>query len=250
MFSLKDKKALITGATGGIGRAIAESFARQGADVVLSGTREAILKDLAMHIEKTYGVKAIPLVCSLNDGAAVDGLFDTAETAIGAPIDILVNNAGITKDTLMLRMKDEDWHQVLDINLTAAFRLCRSAIKSMMKRRTGRIINMTSIVGVTGNPGQTNYCASKAGLIGFSKALAQEIASRGITVNCIAPGFIDTAMTEELPETVKAKILSSIPQGKMGTADDIASATVYLASDEAGYVTGQTLHINGGMVMV
>jgi 3-oxoacyl-[acyl-carrier protein] reductase len=249
MFSLKEKKALITGATGGIGRVIAENLARQGADVVLTGTRQEVLDEVAAHISATYGVKAIPMVCALNDAAACDALFEKAEAAVG-PIDILVNNAGITRDTLLMRMKDEDWQAVLDVNLTSMFRLCRAAVKGMMKRRYGRIINMSSVVGSAGNPGQTNYCASKAGMIGFSKSLAQEVATRGITVNCVAPGFIETAMTDVLPDAVKTKILSGVPQGKLGTSDDIAAAVVYLASTEAGYVTGQTLHINGGMLMV
>ncbi len=249
MFSLKGKKALITGATGGIGQAIAETLAQQGADVVLSGTREAVLVDVATHIETTYGVRAVPIVCSLSDVEALEGLFAKAEEAVGQ-IDILVNNAGITRDTLIIRMKDEDWQSVLDINLTAAFRLCRAATKSMMKRRFGRIINISSVVGSTGNPGQTNYCASKAGVVGFSKALAHEVSTRGITVNCVAPGFIETAMTAELSEVVKTKILGAIPQGRMGNPMDIASAAAFLASNEASYITGQTLHVNGGMEMV
>lgn len=249
MFSLKDKKVLVTGATGGIGRSIAEAVAKQGATVVLSGTREAVLHEVASHIKETFQVDTYVLPCSLSDTAATDALFDQAE-ALAGEIDIIVNNAGITRDTLLMRMKDEDWQAVLDVNLTSIFRICKSAVKTMMKRRKGRIINISSVVGTTGNPGQTNYCASKAGMVGFSKALAQEIASRGITVNCVAPGFIETAMTDELPEAVKTKILASIPQGKMGSAEDIAAAVVFLASDEAAYVTGQTLHINGGMVMV
>ncbi len=249
MFSLKGKKALITGATGGIGQAIAEILAQQGADIVLSGTREAVLVDVAQHIETTYGVRAVPIVCSLTDVEALESLFAKAEETVGQ-IDILVNNAGITRDTLIIRMKDEDWQSVLDINLTAAFRLCRAATKSMMKRRFGRIINISSVVGSTGNPGQTNYCASKAGMVGFSKALAHEVSTRGITVNCVAPGFIETAMTAELPEAVKTKILGAIPQGRMGNPVEIASAVAFLASNEAGYVTGQTLHVNGGMEMV
>ncbi len=249
MFSLKDKKVLVTGATGGIGRSIAEAVAKQGATVVLSGTREAVLQEVASHIKETFHVDAHILPCSLSDAAATHALFDQAE-ALAGDIDIIVNNAGITRDTLLMRMKDEDWQAVLDVNLTSLFRICKSAVKTMMKRRKGRIINISSVVGTTGNPGQTNYCASKAGMVGFSKALAQEIASRGITVNCVAPGFIETAMTDELPEAVKTKILASIPQGKMGSAEDIAAAVVFLASDEAAYVTGQTLHINGGMVMV
>lgn len=249
MFSLKGKKALITGATGGIGQAIAEALAKQGADVVLSGTRAAVLAEVAATIESAYGVKAVAIACSLSDVAAVEGLFAEAETAVGQ-IDILVNNAGITRDTLIIRMKDEDWQEVIDVNLTATFRLARAATKNMMKRRFGRIINISSVVGSAGNPGQTNYCASKAGMVGFSKALAHEVASRGITVNCVAPGFIETSMTDVLPDTVKTKILSAIPQGRMGSPAEIASAVAYLASDEAGHMTGQTMHINGGMEMV
>lgn len=249
MFSLKSKKALITGATGGIGRAIAETLAQQGADLVITGTRESILNEVAEQLKNDFNVQVIPMVCHLTDAQAVDSLFENAEKALGH-IDILINNAGITRDTLLMRMKDEDWASVLDINLTSVFRLSRAAIKTMMKRRYGRIINISSIVGTTGNPGQANYCASKAGMVGFSKALAQEIASRNITVNCVAPGFIETAMTEELPETVRAKILSAIPQGKIGNVKDIAFAVAYLASNEASYVTGQTLHVNGGMTMV
>jgi 3-oxoacyl-[acyl-carrier protein] reductase len=249
MFSLKNKKALITGATGGIGREIAEALAHQGADLVLTGTRDAVLTEVAQHIEKTYNVQAIPIVCSLSDAEACNTLFEKAENALG-PIDILVNNAGITKDGLLLRMKDDDWQTVLDINLTSTFRLCRSSIKSMMKRRIGRIINITSVVGTIGNAGQTNYCASKAGMVGFSKALAHEVATRGITVNCIAPGFIESPMTDDLPDAVKTKILSTIPLGRLGNGKEIAAAVVYLASDSASYITGQTLHINGGMTMI
>ena len=249
MCSLKGKKALVTGATGGIGQAIAEALAKQGADVVLSGTRAAVLAEVAANIESTYGVKAVAITCLLSDVAAVEGLFAEAEAAVGQ-IDILVNNAGITRDTLIIRMKDEDWQEVIDVNLTATFRLARAATKNMMKRRFGRIINISSVVGSAGNPGQTNYCASKAGMVGFSKALAHEVATRGITVNCVAPGFIETSMTDVLPEAVKAKILGAIPQGRMGSPAEIASAVAYLASDEAGHMTGQTMHINGGMEMV
>lgn len=249
MFSLSGKKALITGATGGIGEAVAKALAAQGASLAISGTRETILNENAEKLSNTYGVKVVPLMCQLNDSHMVDSLCEQAESALDG-IDILVNNAGITKDTLLMRMKDEDWQEVLHINLTATFQLCRAAIKTMMKRRYGRIINMSSVVGVAGNPGQTNYCASKAGLIGFSKALAQEVASRGITVNCVAPGFIETAMTHDLPDAVKTKLLQVIPQGKIGQVGDIAAAVIYLASDEASYVTGQTLHVNGGMLMV
>ncbi len=249
MFSLNGKKALITGATGGIGKAIAESLAAQGADLVLTGTRDAVLNDLVTHITSTFGVNAAAITCSLSDVDAIESLFVKAEEAIG-PIDILVNNAGITRDTLIIRMKDDDWQSVIDVNLTAVFRLTRAAIKNMMKHRYGRIINISSVVGSTGNPGQTNYCASKAGLVGFSKALAHEVATRGITVNCVAPGFIETPMTAELPDAVKGKILGAIPVNRMGSVAEIASAVAYLASSEASYVTGQTLHVNGGMEMV
>lgn len=249
MFSLKDQCALVTGASGGIGRQIVHSLASQGAHVVLSGTREGVLSELAQEIESAHKVKAVVKTCALDNPESVEALFPAAEEALGK-IDILVNNAGITKDGLIIRMKDNDWQSVIDINLTAAFRLSRAALKSMMRARYGRIINITSVVGAAGNPGQANYCASKAGLIGMSKSLAQEVATRGITVNCVAPGFIESDMTAVLPEGVKEKILSSIPKGSMGTPEDIASAVVFLASAEAGYVTGQTLHVNGGMYMV
>lgn len=246
MFELTGKTALVTGATGGIGAAIARAFHAQGAHVVLSGTREAVLQELAAELgERTSAVAA-----NLSDSAAVDGLVEAAEAAAGAPIDILVANAGITKDGLLLRMKDEDWDSVLKVNLESYFRLCRAAVKGMMRRRSGRIIGITSVVGVTGNPGQANYAASKAGMIGFSKALAQEVATRGITVNCVAPGFIESPMTDALNEQQRAQIMSTIPADRLGTGNDVATACVYLASTEAGYVTGQTLHVNGGMVMI
>jgi 3-oxoacyl-[acyl-carrier protein] reductase len=246
MFDLTGKTALVTGATGGLGSAIARAFHAQGAHVVLSGTRESVLEALAGELgERTSAVAA-----NLSEPAAVDRLVDAAETAAGQPLDVLVANAGITRDGLLLRMKDEDWDAVLKVNLESYFRLCRAATKGMMRRRSGRIIGITSVVGVMGNPGQTNYAASKAGMIGFSKSLAQEVATRGITVNCIAPGFIESPMTDALSEAQKAAILQTIPSGRLGQGGDVAAACVYLASDEAGYVTGQTLHVNGGMAMI
>ena len=246
MFDLTGKTALVTGATGGIGAEIARTLHAQGAQVVLSGTREAVLQDLA----KELGERASVVAANLSDAAAVDGLIDAAEAAAGKPTDILVANAGITKDGLLLRMKDEDWETVLKVNLDSYFRLSRAAVKGMMRRRSGRIIGITSVVGVMGNPGQANYAASKAGMIGFSKALAQEVATRGITVNCVAPGFIESPMTDALNEQQKAQILSTIPTGRLGAGADVAAACAYLASEEAGYVTGQTLHVNGGMAMI
>jgi 3-oxoacyl-[acyl-carrier protein] reductase len=246
MFDLTGKTALVTGATGGIGAEIARAMHAQGAHVVLSGTREAVLQDLAASLgERTSAVAA-----NLSDPAAVDGLIAAAEAAAGQPLDILVANAGITKDGLLMRMKDEDWEQVIKVNLESYFRLSRAAMRGMMKRRHGRIIGITSVVGVTGNPGQANYAASKAGMIGFSKALAQEVASRGITVNCVAPGFIESPMTDALNDQQMTQILSTIPTGRLGTGADVAAACIYLASAEAGYVTGQTLHVNGGMAMI
>ena len=246
MFDLSGKTALVTGATGGIGAAIARSLHAQGAHVVLSGTREAVLAALAAEL----GERASCAPANLADAAAVDGLVEAAEAAAGAPLDILVANAGITKDGLLLRMKDEDWDTVLKVNLESYFRLSRAAVKGMMRRRYGRIIGITSVVGVTGNPGQVNYAASKAGMIGFSKALAQEVATRGITVNCVAPGFIESPMTEALTEAQKAQILTTIPTGRLGQGAEVAAACAYLASTEAAYVTGQTLHVNGGMAMI
>lgn len=245
MFNLEGKTALVTGATGGIGGAIARSLYAQGATVVLSGTREAVLNDLAGEL----GGRAFATAANLSDAESVDGLVERAEAAAGASLDILVANAGITKDGLLMRMKDEDFADVIRVNLESYFRLSRAAVKGMMKRRTGRIIGVTSVVGVTGNPGQTNYSASKAGMIGFSKSLAQEVGSRGITVNCIAPGFIASPMTDVLNDQQRDRILGGIPAGRLGTGDEIAAAAVYLASDEAAYVTGQTLHVNGGMAM-
>lgn len=244
MFDLSGKTALVTGASGGIGRAIAAKLHAQGAQVVLSGTRREALEALAGEL----GERTFVTPCDLADGAAVDALYGQAEAAAGS-VDILVSNAGLTRDGLILRMKDEDWDLVMRVNLEAYFRLCRSALRGMMKRRWGRIIGITSVVGVTGNPGQTNYAASKAGMIGFSKALAQEAASRNITVNCVAPGFIASPMTEALNEQQRALILSRIPAGRLGEGEEIAAACAYLASQEAAYVTGQTLHVNGGMAM-
>ncbi|KAK0352301.1 hypothetical protein LTR94_021348 [Friedmanniomyces endolithicus] len=240
------KTALVTGATGGIGGAVARALHAQGATVVLSGTREAVLADLA----KDLGERAHFATANLSDPDSVDNLVNAAETAAGSALDILVANAGITKDGLLMRMKDEDFQSVIQINLESYFRLTRAAVKGMMKRRSGRIIGVTSVVGVTGNPGQTNYSASKAGMIGFSKSLAQEVGSRGITVNCIAPGFIASPMTDVLNDQQRETILGRIPAGRLGTGDEIAAAAVYLSSDEAAYVTGQTLHVNGGMAMI
>lgn len=245
MFDLTGKKALITGASGGIGSAIARVLHRQGAIVGLSGTRQEALEEL----QKELGDRSFIFPFNLSELEKLEGLVKQAEETLGG-LHILVNNAGITRDTLMMRMKDEDWEQVLDLNLGTCFRLCRAALKGMMKQRYGRIINMSSVVGTMGNPGQANYAASKAGMIGFSKALAAEVGSRGITVNCIAPGFIETPMTHVLSEDQKSLLKSKIPVGSLGTPEDIAFGVSYLASDEARYVTGQTLHINGGMLMV
>ena len=245
MFDLSGKTALITGATGGLGGAIARALHGQGAQVVLSGTRAEALEALKAEL----GERSLVLPCNLSDAAAVDALFGQAEAATGE-VHIVVSNAGVTRDGLLLRMKDEDWETVLRVNLEAYFRLARAALKTMMRRRGGRIIGITSVVGVTGNPGQTNYAASKAGMIGFSKALAQEVASRNITVNCVAPGFIASPMTDALNEQQRDAILGRIPAGRLGEGADVASACVYLASDEAAYVTGQTLHVNGGMAMI
>ncbi|MEK9723514.1 MAG: 3-oxoacyl-[acyl-carrier-protein] reductase [Rhodospirillaceae bacterium] len=245
MFDLTGKKALVTGASGGIGGAIAAALKAQGADVALSGTRVDALQALAGELGQ--GAHVVPADLSSAEGA--EKLIQDATEAMGA-VDILVNNAGLTRDNLAMRMKDEDWQTVLDVNLTAAFRLSRAVLRTMMRARWGRIIGITSIVGVTGNPGQANYAASKAGMIGMSKALAQEVASRGITVNCVAPGLIATAMTDVLSDDQKEKLNAGIPAGRMGTVEDIAAACVYLASEEAAYMTGQTLHVNGGMAMI
>jgi 3-oxoacyl-[acyl-carrier protein] reductase len=245
MFDLTGKSALVTGASGGIGGAIARALHAQGATVVLHGTRAEKLAALA----KELGARAHVQAADLGDPAATEALVKSAEGAAGG-LDILVNNAGITRDTLMLRMKDEDWQQVLDVNLSAAFRLSRASLRGMMKKRWGRIVNITSVVGVTGNAGQANYAAAKAGMIGMTKAIAAELASRGVTANCVAPGFIETAMTEKLNEEQRQGAAKAIPAGRFGAPEDIAAAVVYLASNEAAYVTGQTLHVNGGMAMI
>ena len=245
MFDLTGKCALVTGASGGIGGAIARTLHGAGATVALSGTRREALDALAAAL----GDRAHVTPADLSDPQSVDGLVGAAETAMGT-VDILVNNAGLTRDMLSMRLSDADWQSVIDVNLTAAFRLSRAALRGMMKRRWGRIVNIASIVGVTGNPGQANYAASKAGLIGLSKSMAQEVASRGITVNCVAPGMIATAMTDKLNDDQKARILAMVPAGRLGTVEEIAAGTLYLASAEAAYVTGQTLHINGGMAMI
>lgn len=245
MFDLSGKGALVTGATGGIGGAIAKILHARGAKVVISGTREEKLAELAGEL----GDNVFIAPCNLMDRAAVSQLYAKAEELAGQ-IDIVVNNAGITKDNLFLRMKDEEWDDVINVNLSAAFAVCRGALKGMMRRRYGRIINISSISGVVGNPGQGNYSASKAGMIGMSKAMAREIAPRGITVNCIAPGFIATPMTDSLNEKQKTAITQMIPAGTLGQPDDIANAVLFLASDEASYITGQTLNINGGMAMI
>ncbi|WP_374310897.1 3-oxoacyl-[acyl-carrier-protein] reductase [Dongia sp.] len=245
MFDLSGKTALVTGASGGIGGAIAKALHAQGATVGISGTRREALDALAAELKDRVHV----FVADLGDPASTDALVKDAEAALGK-LDILVNNAGLTRDNIAMRMKDEEWQKVIDVNLTAGFRLARAAMRGMMKRRFGRIIGITSVVGVTGNPGQANYAAAKAGMIGMSKALAQELASRSITVNCVAPGFIETAMTDALTDEQRNQILPKVPAGRLGQAQEIASAVVYLASDEAAYVTGQTLHVNGGMAMI
>ena len=246
MFDLTGKTALVTGATGGIGAAIAKALHKAGATVAISGTRANVLEELKAELG---GDRVHVLPCNLSDASAVEKLVPEAEAAMGA-LDILVNNAGITKDGLAMRMKDEDWNAVIDVNLTASFRLARAAMRGMMKKRWGRIVNITSVVGVTGNPGQANYVASKAGVIGLTKSMAQELAARNVTVNAVAPGFIATPMTDVLNDKQKESILGRVPAGKLGTPEDIAAAVLYLASEEAGYVTGQTLHVNGGMAMI
>ena len=246
MFDLTGKTALVTGATGGIGAAIAKVLHKAGATVAISGTRANVLEELKAELG---GERVFVLPCNLSDAAAVEKLVPEAEAAMGG-LDILVNNAGITKDGLAMRMKDDDWASVIDVNLTASFRLARAAMRGMMKKRWGRIVNITSVVGVTGNPGQANYVASKAGVIGLTKSLAQELAARNVTVNAVAPGFIATPMTDVLNDKQKEMILGRVPAGKLGTPDDIAAAVLYLASNEANYVTGQTLHVNGGMAMI
>jgi len=246
MFSLVGKTALVTGASGGIGGAIAKALAAQGAKIALSGTRVEALEKVRAEL----GGDHVITPCNLSDTAAVDALVGQAETALGGRLDILVANAGITKDGLLLRMKDEDFQNVLKINLEGYFRLSRAALRNMMKNRWGRIIGITSVVGVTGNPGQANYAASKAGMIGFTKALAAEVASRNVTANCIAPGFIASPMTDVLNDAQKSAMMTKIPAGRLGEGSDVAAAAVYLASEEAAYMTGQTLHVNGGMAMI
>lgn len=239
------KCALVTGATGGIGRVIVKKLHDAGATVIITDMRQETLDEFAAELKE----RVFAFACNLGDPADIDALVAKAEKAAGA-IDILVNNAGLTKDNLFLRMKDEDWNLVLNVNLTAGFRLARAAIRGMMKRRYGRIVSMASVVGVTGNPGQANYSASKAGMIGMTKCLAAEVASRGITANCVAPGFIKTAMTDALPEEAKEKLARGIPMARLGLPEDVANAVVFLASDEASYITGQTIHVNGGMAMI
>jgi 3-oxoacyl-[acyl-carrier protein] reductase len=245
VFDLSSRKALVTGATGGLGGAIARQLHAQGATVMLSGTRSDALQALAAEL----GDRAHVQVCDLSNAESVEKLVPAAEAAMGG-LDILVNNAGVTRDNLFLRMKDEEWDTVMAVNLTASFRLMRSAVKGMMRRRYGRIVSIGSVVGTTGNPGQGNYAASKAGLIGMSKALGAEVASRNITVNVVAPGFIESPMTDSLTDKQKDAILGTVPMGRLGTGRDVAAAVLYLASEEAAYITGQTLHVNGGMAMI
>ncbi|HEV2550966.1 MAG TPA: 3-oxoacyl-[acyl-carrier-protein] reductase [Stellaceae bacterium] len=245
MFDLGGKSALVTGASGGIGGAIARALHQAGARVVLAGTRRAALDELATAL----GERAFVATADLADAAAADALVKQAEEMAGQ-VDILVNNAGLTRDQLAVRMRDEDWHQVIEVDLTAGFRLARAALRGMMRRRWGRIVGISSVVGITGNPGQTNYAAAKAGMIGMSKALAAEVASRGITVNCVAPGFIASAMTEKLGDEQRQRLAQLIPMGRMGTAAEVAACVLFLASDEARYVTGHTLNVNGGMAMI
>ncbi|QGM47600.1 3-oxoacyl-[acyl-carrier-protein] reductase [Methylocystis heyeri] len=245
MFDLTGRTALVTGASGGIGKDIARGLHQAGATVALSGTRREALDVLAAELCERVHV----LPCNLSDKEQTEGLVPAAEAAMGG-LDILVNNAGITRDNLFMRLKDADWDEVLNVNLTSAFRLSRAVLRGMMRKRHGRIINITSVVGVTGNPGQGNYAAAKAGMIGMSKALAAEVASRNVTVNCIAPGFIQSPMTDALNEAQRTRILEAVPAGRLGTGTEIAAAAVFLASSEAGYITGQTLHVNGGMAMI
>lgn len=245
MFDLTGKTALVTGASGGIGSAVAKTLHAQGATVALSGTRVEALEAVA----STLGERAHILPCNLSDSAAVDALPKQAEEAMGQ-LDILVNNAGVTKDNIFMRMKDDEWNDVLAVNLTASFRLARASMRGMMKRRWGRIISITSVVGAMGNPGQANYAASKAGVTGMTKSIAQEVASRNVTANCVAPGFIATAMTDALDDGQQERVNGMIPMGRMGSGDEIAASVLYLASEEAAYVTGQTIHVNGGMIMI
>jgi 3-oxoacyl-[acyl-carrier protein] reductase len=245
MFDLTGRRALVTGASGGIGGAIVRGLHGQGATVALSGTRRDALEAVAAEL----GDRTLVLPANLSDPAAVEALIAEAEKTMGG-LDILVNNAGITRDALAVRMKDEDWQAVIDLNLVATFRLCRAALKGMMKQRSGRIINIGSISGVIGNPGQANYAAAKAGIVGMSKAMAQEVATRGITINCVAPGFIATAMTDAVSDKTRERFLSGIPLGRLGTVEEVAACVAFLAADEASYVTGQTLHVNGGMAMI
>jgi 3-oxoacyl-[acyl-carrier protein] reductase len=245
MFDLAGKTALVTGATGGLGGSIAKALQLQGATVALSGTRREILEGLAAEI----GARVHVLPCNLADKNEVEALVPKAEETMGQ-LDILVANAGITRDNLFVQLKDEDWDQVIDVNLTATFRLARAAVRGMMRRRFGRVIGITSVVGVTGNPGQGNYAASKAGMIAMIKSVAAEYARRGVTANCVAPGFISTPMTDKLNEKQREAILGRVPAGRLGTSEDVAAAVVYLASNEANYMTGQTLHVNGGMAMI
>lgn len=245
MFNLDGKTALITGATGGIGSAIARALHSQGAEVILSGTRQGSLNELAHELSD----RAHPIAADLSDKSSIDSLIKQISDISTDGVDIVINNAGIVRDNLLVRMKDEEWNQVLDINLFAGYKLTQGLMRGMMKRRWGRIIGISSVVGTTGNPGQANYAAAKAGMIGFSKALAQEVATRGITVNVIAPGMIQTAMTDDLNEDQSARLLSTIPLGRLGSPEEIAASVIYLASDEAAYVTGVTLHVNGGMAM-
>lgn len=249
MFDLTGQTALVTGASGGIGSAIARALHAQGAEIALAGTRTPVLDALAAELGRGAGARAHPLTADLADPEAADKLLRDAEAAMSR-VDILVNNAGITRDALALRMKNEDWQAVIDLNLTAAFRLTRAALRGMVRRRHGRIVCITSGVGVLGNPGQANYAAAKAGMIGMAKSVAAEVASRGITVNCVAPGFITTAMTEALSEEQTARATAAVPIGRFGNADEVAAAVVYLASAEAAYVTGATLHVNGGLAMI
>lgn len=249
LFDLSGQTALVTGAAGGIGSAICHALARQGARIALSGTNAGKLRAFREELNDTYGHDHVEITCDLSQADSVEKLVPAAVDTLGK-LDILVNNAGITRDGLIMRMKDDDWDQVIRVNLEAAFRLMRAAARPMMKARHGRIVSITSVVGATGNPGQANYAAAKAGLVGMSKSLGQELASRGITVNCVAPGFIRTAMTDGLPDAQKEALNARIPMGRMGEGEDIGAAVAYLASREAGYVTGQTLHVNGGMAML